>query len=430
MRPTSCQAAGQLLIACLLSISALADVAPVGVRVPESTAWTGQRLAVFVDLRTQGSFGGATAFSLPQIPGCFLFKPGSATVSSREIEGETWFVQTHEFAFYSQKSGTLEIPPFEVRFGSRDGFTGPVTDRKETVPATTVTINRPPGTETSGFLVTTDSFEVSEQWQPAPGPAQQGAVFKRTIIQRANNVPGMALAPAPGTAPDGMRIYPPDVQTNDTSDRGDLRGERRETLTYLAQEPGTHTLPALTWQWWNPHTQKLESKTLPAVTFEIAAAPSAATPAARATGGRRAWLWLIAALAVAIAGIALRRRIGAWLARLKQWLRPPDRVAARQLLRACRGHDARAAHEAWTAWCEATSFSPTADHPGGDDALHRAVLELQRHLFGPEPGAAWQPELLDRAFRARLARKSRYSQPDKSAGLPPLNPGLPAPHVF
>ncbi len=110
----------------LFSIGVRAEVAPAAIRVPEAKAWTGQRVPFFVDLHARGSFAGAASFSLPEIPSTVILKVGNPVVSSQEIDGESWFVQAHEFALFSQQSGTLEIPGFEVRFGSRDGFTGPV----------------------------------------------------------------------------------------------------------------------------------------------------------------------------------------------------------------------------------------------------------------------------------------------------------------
>ena len=106
----------------------------------------------------------------------------------------------------------------------------------------------------------------------------------------------MALAPASTTAPDGIRVYPGDAQTQDQLERGDFLGERRDTLTYLVQKPGTLELPALTYVWWNPKTEELQSTTLPAVTFEIAP-PSATAAAEQATATHQAWLWMLAAAA-------------------------------------------------------------------------------------------------------------------------------------
>jgi hypothetical protein len=82
----------------------------------------------FVELRAGGSFTGTASFDLPQLPGALLMKIGAPVVSSQNFEGRSWFVQTHEFALFSQKPGTLEVPAFKVRFASREGFTGPAAD--------------------------------------------------------------------------------------------------------------------------------------------------------------------------------------------------------------------------------------------------------------------------------------------------------------
>jgi len=403
--------AGMILF-LLLAHRVLAEVAPATVRVPEPTAWTGQRLSLSVELRAPGSFTGSASFELPQIPGTLLVKIGNPVVSSETIDGESWFVQTHEFALFSQKSGPLEVPSFPVRFEHQEGFTGPSILVETRTPATTVEIQRPPGSEGIGFLITTESLELTETWDPAPGPAQVGAIFKRTITQRAPNITGMALAPAPGAAPEGIRVYPGEAATRDQLERGDFLGERSETLTYLVQQPGTHTLPALAYVWWNPRTRTLESKTLPAATFDVAAPP---VTSARSSASRSLWPWLLAAAVIA-AGVWQGRAVTAAIRKAWKALNPPHRVAARKLLRACGRNDAAAASTAWTTWCDS--------RPGIvpiDDGLRGAVLAMQRQQFGPEPTAAWRGDDLALAFRRQLALCQSPAAADVSP-LPPLNP--------
>jgi hypothetical protein len=188
-------------------------------------------------------------FELPHLPGVLMMTIGNPSVASEEREGRSWFIQTHEFALFPQKNGALDVPACPVRYVYREGFTGPEQDAKAEVPVWSVDIGRPPGSEQLGFLITTGSLEVSESWDPEPGPAEVGAVFKRTIDQRATPVSGMASAPASKTAPDGIRIYTGDVEADDQLGRGDVIGKRRETLTYLLQKSGTFCLPALTYAW-------------------------------------------------------------------------------------------------------------------------------------------------------------------------------------
>lgn len=318
-----------LLLLLLFPLWGQADVAPVAVRLPEAKAWIGQRVPFFVELRSPGSFAGSASFDLPQLPGTLLMKLGNPVVGSQEIEGATWFVQTHEFALFSQKPGALEVPAFTVRFAQRDGFTGPASDVKAESPGFKVEIQRPSGSANVAFLITTESLDVTEMWNPAPGPAEVGAIFKRTIVQRAPQVPGMALAPAPASAPDGVRVYPGNAETNDKLERGDFLGERRETITYMMQHPGTLELPELNYVWWNPKTETLESKTLPAAAFEIAPPPTA--PAQTETGtSRRVWLWLLGAVAFCAFMVWQKRRLAEWVRQCWKILNPPDRVAARK----------------------------------------------------------------------------------------------------
>ena len=398
-----------------LGFAAHAEVAPITVRAPEAKAWIGQRVPFFVDLRALGSFAGTASFDLPQLPGIVVMKIGNPVVSSQELEGQRWFVQTHEFALFSQRLGPLEVPAFAVRFSSRDGFTGPVKDIQAQTPAWTIAIERPPGSDRIGFLITTDTFTITETWDPQPGPAQVGAVFKRTIVQRAAQLSGMALAPAPTTAPEGIRLYRGNAEIKDRLERGDFLGERRETITYLLARPGTFVLPASAYTWWNANSQQLQSRTFPAVTFEVAPASAARRPEG-AVADYRTWLWLLAVVLAAGLGAWQRRRLVGWGRQIWTALNPPDRVAARRLMGACRCHDAAAAAAAWNEWREAQGATVELS-----SELQLAVLGLQRHLFGPAPSVAWRGDELAHAFGIRTASRTHSLRASTSA-LPMLNP--------
>jgi hypothetical protein len=404
------------LVLLLFSVSALAEVAPVAMRMAAPKAWIGQRATLYVDLRAPGSFVGTANFELPEIPGTLLMRIGNPVVSSQDIEGASWFVQTHEFALFSQKAGVLEVPSFPVTFSRQEGFVGPATEVKARTPTATIEIQRPPGSEQIGFLVTTEALDVTEKWDQAPGPSQVGAMFKRTIVQRASNLPGMALAPAPTTAPEGIKVYPGNAETKDKLERGDFLGERRETITYLLQKPGPLSLPAITYVWWNPKTQVLESKTLAAVNFEVAAPPAAPSPAA-SVAARRTWPLLLIAALVAGLGVWQHRRFTGWARHFWSKWNPPDRVAARQLLRACRRNDAAGAETAWGLWrdTQGTGFQPGPE-------LRAAVLGLQRQLFGPAPAGQWHGDDLARAFENNPTAVTVGLIHEPGSALPELNP--------
>ena len=392
-----------------------AAVDPVSVQIPEAKAYTGQRLPFYVELRSRGSFGGATSFTVPQVPETLIVKVGNPVVSSEQIEGESWFVQTHEFALFSQRDGNVRVPTFPVQFGTREGFSGPVNETQASVPAVSVEIERPPGTNAGRFLVTTDSFSVEEKWDPLPGEdVETGAVFKRTISQRAENMTGMALAPAPTTVPDGIRVYPGNPEVTDKTERGEFSGQRVETVTYLVEQPGNLTLPAIRFDWWNPATGKLESKTLPAVTFIATTPPDSTAEQSPASPTNSPLLWALIALVVVALGWFYRRRIASSFSRLRDRIDPPERRSARALLHACKQNDALAAARALYDWERLQSdFSPTGE-------LRVKILELHRHLYGKTTSpASWNGAALASAFRHRFANTPVHST---STALPPLNP--------
>ena len=397
-----------LYLLLLLSVLPAAADSSVRIEVPDSTAWTGQRIPIFIELRADGSFTGAAAFDIPEIPGTVVLRIGSPVLGSLTEGGTEFFTQRHEFALFSQTEGALQLPPITARFSHRKGYTGPSSDVSlETKPAT-LAIRRPPGSANLGFIVTTGSLQIVESWDPQPGPVETGAVFKRTITQKAAQMTGIALAPAPNTAPEGIRVYLAEPEVMDRTERGEFSGERRETITYLVRQPGAHTLPAIRYDWWNPDTGKLETKTLPAVSFTATAPPRPATesPPAR-------FIWLLLPLALLAGAWWLRSSLAACLRDLHDRINPPAARADRKFLRACRRDDPAAAIRFWAAVRRCRpDLAITAD-------LDARLLDLHRSLYGPQAAAAWSGRPLADAFRL-ANRKTTVTR--EQTPLPSLNP--------
>ena len=377
--------------------------------VPKSEAWTGQRLPLFVELRAEGTFSGAASFDLPEIPKTVILKIGSPIISSK-TEGDTeFFIQRHEFALFSQADGTLNLPPITARFSHKKGYSGPSFDTSSKTEATKLSLKRPPDSRSLGFIVTTGSLEIEESWDPAPGPLETGAVLKRTIVQRATQLTGIALKPAPTPEIDGIRTYSGTPEVTDKTQRGEFLGERRETVTYLVQQPGLHRLPEISYSWWDPATETLESRTLPSVSFTATAPP---IPPEKPSPSRYLWFLLPAALL----GIAIfnHSEVTAALGRIRVWIDPPPKRAARHFLRACDSNDPR---EAIRTWDELRRLRPALSL---EKELEAQIKALYAQLFGPrgEP-QAWSGKPLASAFR----RLHKTHQPSPHPNhLPQINP--------
>jgi hypothetical protein len=226
----------------------------------------------------------------------------------------------------------------------------------------------------------------------------------------------MALAPAPTKAIPGVRIYPGQPEVSDKTERGAFVGERRETVTYLLQEPGTLELPALTYLWWDPKSEALRSKTLPAVTIEVAPSSKSSSPAESTTDLQRTWPWLIAAVGLIALTAWQRQCIAKKLARYWKTLNPPEGRAARKLLAACRHHDPTAAQDAWNQWrlTQDRHFLPPP-------ALQASVLDMQRHLFGPSTTNSWRGDALAKALAAHRSEARSATSAQQRSVLPLLN---------
>lgn len=409
-----------ILTAALVLLPRLvtAEVAPTKLEKTLEKAWVGERVPFFINLRSPAAFAGTATFDLPPISGTTVIQIGSPVVSSEKIEDEQWSIQRHEFALFCQRSGTLNIPEFTVRFTRKETFTGPEKEVTGNVAAWSIEIQQPPGSAEIGHLITTHEFDVTEEWSPTPGGAKVGDVFKRTIMQHASNVSGMALAPTSKTVPKEMKIYTGKVQTNDKLERGDFRGERKDSMTYLLTGDGDISLPAVKYVWWNPKAKKLESKTLPAVNFKVQPAPVVITEPA-IPEKNSSWIWIGFLFLAAIGYIAVSHwsRIRELASVIWRRMNPPDRVAARKLLRACRANDVVAAETAWSQWrfTQASGFQPEKE-------LVLCITEMHRYQFAEIVNETWSGEQLAAAFRKQRLNSHVASSQLKEPALPSLNP--------
>ncbi|PQO40226.1 BatD family protein [Blastopirellula marina] len=390
------------------------DVVPVTSRIEAKNPWVGERIAFYVEVRAKGSFDGATSFSLPEVPQTVIVKVGSPIVSSQQEGDDTWFVQIHEFAVFTQAAGKLTIPTFAVRYGHHDGFVGPVHQESGEVPEASVEVQAPAGRKPGQFLITTDQLEIAETWQPEPGKIKQGDIVERTISQQAEEMTGMALSPPSLAAAEGVRVYPGQPSVADKFDRGELTGKRTDVIKYRFDQSGTMIIPESTYVWWDPEKKRFGTKQLPAVTFDVEAV--AVPEEAEAVGpASRIWLYsLILVGAVIAIGVWQHRRLADWLRRCWKVWNPPQAVAARRLRSACRRNDVSLAEAAWSAWqnLQAADWSPSPQ-------LQTAVDQMHRCRYARPPLENWNGAELLRAFQSQ--RKQR-NKAEVTSPLPVMNP--------
>jgi hypothetical protein len=283
--------------------------------------WVGQGTALVLELLSPGFFAGSPTFYLPRVPGVLILHPDERPVlSSEKIDGASYTIQRHELRIFAQRSGLVTVPSFEVRFSTREGAAAPMEHRLRT-DAISLEVKLPPGAEGLATLISARDLKATEIWQPEPGAAKAGDAFTRTVTFSAPDIPAMAFPPFTTTDVAGLGVYPKAPRLLDHSERGTMRGERQDIITYVCQRPGRFVVPAARFTWWDLDHHQLRKVDFPARTFEVIANP-ALPPVASASSEspnqrvRMVSLGIVAAFIVVLAGFAL------WISRPRpEWWR-------------------------------------------------------------------------------------------------------------
>lgn len=196
----------------------------------ESKIWVGQKVTFQVDLLARSFFSGTAVFDLPRIPGAIVMKAeGSPVVSSENIEGQNWNIQTHSFYVYPQRPGGFEIPSFPVRFSVTSEPGKPATSQRQKTEPMAFAANMPPGAEGQSLLISTSELVVEEEWKPpiSDNGAMDltvGDAVERKITLRARDVPGMVLPSMRMPDQKGVSVYQHPASVRDQGNRGETPG--------------------------------------------------------------------------------------------------------------------------------------------------------------------------------------------------------------
>jgi hypothetical protein len=235
--------------------------------------YVGQRLTLVVELLAPGFFASAATFDLPDPAGVLLMPPtGHPVLSSEEVDGVSYTVQRHELFAFPKRGGPQTIPSLPVRFTfKRSPLDASGVSATLTTDPVQFTALLPPGAEGLGNVISARKLKVEEIWQPELGKAKikPGDAFTRTITFTAPNLPGMLFPPFPTNSIDGVGIYAKH-QILDQTERGALRGQRQDIITYVCQRPGEFTIPAARLTWWDLDGKQLRSIDFPAHVLDVA----------------------------------------------------------------------------------------------------------------------------------------------------------------
>ena len=231
-----------------------------------------QRVFFAVNL-AQGSL------SEPEHENALVQKLGEDREYVAERNGRSYNVIERVFVIFPQTSGRMVIPapvlnaqipqannrhdPFFDRFFTN---TRPVRLRGEAI---TLDVQPRPDQSKSAYWLPAESVELHETWQPDNDTIAVGDPITRNITIRALGVTGEQLPEPRLSDPDGFKLYPDRAQSNTQHQSHNVQGEKTLRLAYMPMQPGKHTLPAFTLNWWDTVTNRAREATLPERTIEI-----------------------------------------------------------------------------------------------------------------------------------------------------------------
>lgn len=260
-----------------------------------------QQTRLFVEILTDTWFSTAPRYPELSVGGAIILPPEQlGTNFTEQINGATYSGQRRGYVIYPQRLGQLVVPSFEISLAiATEGRpSAPLALR---TPAQRIEVVAPPDVETLAGFFTTPRLEVRDTWDKPLADLEVGFAIKRTVRLSGEQMLGMLLPKLIFEAPAGIAVYADAPRVHDRINRGLYRGERRQTVTYVLQQPGTYQLAPLELQWWDPVQEELRSTTLSTPEFHVTGAGLATTQALHDEGPAAHWLQLGS---VAIAWVA------------------------------------------------------------------------------------------------------------------------------
>ena len=408
---------------------------------------------------------------------------GSPNQYEKLIDNVRYGVYEKRYVIFPQRSGPLEIPDIlfrgEVTDGSSNFVFRNLNTRRVTAFIEGITVDvkeRPASVQSTDFWLPVSNLTLEESWSTDINDLRVGDSVVRTVTMTADGLDGAVLPPFGTTQIAGMNLYPDPPQIERTFVDGSIVGTRIETTSMVPTNSGTVVIPEISIPWWNIETDQLEATVIPSTTITVATI-SGTVPSEQAIAStenleellaqlpvvdqdmiddqaqaefievRAVWLNYTIAAAILIVLFSIyklviagnRREIDEYLAELKANTAAKysaannERVAFKQLSKACSGADLNAIRLALITWCNHYITSRRVIsmedilQQSEAPALHEPAQAIQNALFQPAETRSAANDFDARQLLALVSqlRKSKQrvqkkQQHEDQYSLPPL----------
>jgi hypothetical protein len=237
--------------------------------VPDNKIVPGQKLALELEVATTRWFAGGTRINLPEVPGLVILQTESfASNATEQRNGESWVVQRWTVDIYPQREGAFVVPPVALMVQVNDALAGTISGVIR-APGVRFKAEVPAELARAQQWVAAPSFGVSQTFDRDLQALAVGDAIEREIRFEASDVMAMMLPGFDAEDLSGLKAYPLPPELKDSNNRGEMIASRVERISYIAQQPGSYTLPAVEFLWWDTRDNSLALLSLPAVDIQV-----------------------------------------------------------------------------------------------------------------------------------------------------------------
>jgi hypothetical protein len=268
---------------------------------PARPVLAGQAVRVTVTVLAPNFFLSSPQFPTFDVPGAIVtLLDENALNSSETIDGQTYAGITRSYTITPQQAGVFTLPPVKItfRYAAEPGQTA--VDGAVTLPPQTLRARQPEGAQPNAAAALVAKVVITQSLDVDPKMMKVGDALTRSIDIFAASTHAMMIPPSKFEAPPGVRVYIRDATVADVmTDRGVFTGGRRvDRATYVFEQTGSYTLPAIDVDWVDAASGKPQVARAPEIAVSVAPAlavgsqpdmaPPAPEPAPPATLGANA----------------------------------------------------------------------------------------------------------------------------------------------
>ncbi|MFT5571584.1 MAG: hypothetical protein ACI9FR_000503 [Cryomorphaceae bacterium] len=234
-----------------------------------------QQVKLVIEVSTPRWFTGGTRIGPLEIQDVVILRREKfATNSTRRIGRQTWSVQQWSLSLYPQRAGDFSVPSIdlELSIANEEGESLRGVLATQAVQFVTNTPNQVAQLISQFELddsqwLATNKFDLQESYSGATEGLEVGSAVTRVVTVKSENVAAMMLPAAQFSASEGLAIYPSAPKVVDKVNRGVYLSERIDSVSYVLEQAGSYTLPALEYYWWDLSAQSLRKAVLPEKTI-------------------------------------------------------------------------------------------------------------------------------------------------------------------